>query len=202
MRKYLQRFVFELCYYLELLISVALVIAIAALSLKLVISALDVSALSLDDGITVFLGQAMTIAVGVEFIKMLCKHTPATVIEVLLFAIARQMIVGHGSAIDTILGVAAIAGLFAVRKFLFNNYDETEKTVYRASQPIKAINMLAKIHIPEEDGNTLREVIVNKLVAEDKTIAIGSCVYYKEFALRIANMHGDVVTRVEVIKVL
>ena len=50
---------------------------------------------------------------------MLYTHTPETIIEILLFAISRQMIVEHLSTTETILGVGAIAGLFAVRKYLF-----------------------------------------------------------------------------------
>ena len=67
----------------------------------------------------VLLMSAMTLAIGIEFVKMLCTHTSETVIEILLFAISRQMIVEHLSATETILGVGAIAGLFAVRKYLF-----------------------------------------------------------------------------------
>ena len=42
-----------------------------------------------------------------------------TIIEILLFAISRQMIVEHLSTTETIIGVGAIAGLFAIRKYLF-----------------------------------------------------------------------------------
>lgn len=31
-----------------------------------------------------FLENVMTFAIGVEFVKMLCTHTPGTIIEVLL----------------------------------------------------------------------------------------------------------------------
>ena len=58
----------------------------------------------------------MTLAIGIEFVKMLCTHTPGTIIEVLLFAISRQMIIEHLSVVETMFGVGAIAGLFAVRK--------------------------------------------------------------------------------------
>ena len=39
------------------------------------------------------LASAFNLVIGIEFIKMLCKHSPDTVIEVLLFAIARKLIV-------------------------------------------------------------------------------------------------------------
>lgn len=70
------------------------------------------------DGFTEFLSKMLTLVVGLEFVKMLCMHTPETVIEVLMFATARQMIVEHLNAIDTLIGVITIGILFAIRKFL------------------------------------------------------------------------------------
>ena len=40
------------------------------------------------------------------------------VVDVLLFTIVRQMIVSHTDAAETLLGVAAVAGIFAVKKYL------------------------------------------------------------------------------------
>ena len=50
---------------------------------------------------------------------MLAKHTPGSAIEVLLFAIARQMVVGHTSSLENLIGIVTIALIFAIRKFLF-----------------------------------------------------------------------------------
>jgi len=50
---------------------------------------------------------------------MLCKHTPETLIEVLMFATAREMVVEHLKTYETLIGILAIALLFAIRKYLF-----------------------------------------------------------------------------------
>lgn len=42
------------------------------------------------DLLTNFLGHALLMAVGVELVVMLINHTPGSIIEVLLFAIARK----------------------------------------------------------------------------------------------------------------
>ena len=55
---------------------------------------------------------------------MCIRDRPATVIEVLLFAIARQLIVEHTSTLDNLIGIISIAILFAVRKYLFYNFDD------------------------------------------------------------------------------
>lgn len=72
-----------------------------------------------------FLSSALLLVMGLEFVKMLALHTAASVIDVLLFTIARQMIVTHGSSLDTLLGVGAVAGIFAIRKFLHPGEDDT-----------------------------------------------------------------------------
>lgn len=67
-----------------------------------------------------FLGHALGLVVGVEFIKrMLIRHTPGAVIEVLLFAITRQLIVYHTSTLEPLIGILTVGCAFAIRKFLF-----------------------------------------------------------------------------------
>ena len=72
-----------------------------------------------DVEVSIFLQRALDIVIGIEFIKMLAKHSPGSSLEVLLYAIARHMVVGHDSAIENLLSVGAIALIFIVRKFLF-----------------------------------------------------------------------------------
>ena len=69
--------------------------------------------------IRTFLERALDIVIGIEFIKMLAKHSPGSSLEVLLYAIARHMVVGHESALENLLSVGAIALIFIVRKFFF-----------------------------------------------------------------------------------
>ncbi len=72
-----------------------------------------------DVEIRAFLERALDIVIGVEFIKMLAKHSPGSSLEVLLYAIARHMVVGRESAVENLLSVGAIALIFVVRKFFF-----------------------------------------------------------------------------------
>lgn len=72
-----------------------------------------------DAEVSIFLQRALDIVIGIEFIKMLAKHSPGSALEVLLYAIARHMIVGHESAVENFISVASIALIFFVRKFLF-----------------------------------------------------------------------------------
>ena len=92
MKNYIQSKLFGISYFVEIFISMVLIFAIVILTFMMFLDVIDFSSYSKNEDILItFLEQAMTLAIGVEFIKMLCKHSPQTVIEVLLFAIARPL---------------------------------------------------------------------------------------------------------------
>ena len=127
MRKKLQDKMFEVSYLFELFISVIVGVAILIFAVGMVIDTFDLSAFSNGaDALVKVLDDAIILAIGAELIKMFCKHTPETVIEVLAFALARQLIVGHAAPLENLITVIAIAILFAVRRFLLNRHDMVE----------------------------------------------------------------------------
>ena len=71
-----------------------------------------------EHGLNSYLHNILTIVVGLEFVRMLIDMTPANTLEVLIVAIARQVIVSHDDPISNICCVVCIAGLFATRHFL------------------------------------------------------------------------------------
>ena len=127
MRKKLQDKMFELSYLFELLVSLIVGVGIVIMTFSIFVDAVNVTAYS--NGVEKFvklLDDAIILAIGAELIKMLCKHTPETVIEVLAFALARKLIVGHVAAWENLIIVVAIAILFAIRRFLLNSHDMVE----------------------------------------------------------------------------
>ena len=68
--------------------------------------------------VNTYLHNILTIVVGLEFVRMLIDLTPANTIEVLIVAIARQVILYHENPLSNLACVACIAGLFATRHFL------------------------------------------------------------------------------------
>ena len=65
-----------------------------------------------------YLHNILTIVVGLEFVRMLIDMTPANTLEVLIVAIARQVILTHNDPLSNLASVVCIAGLFATRRFL------------------------------------------------------------------------------------
>jgi len=113
--------VFELAFAFLLL----LLIAIRVVEIIAALLGYEIAILTMD--FERVLSTAFTLVIGVEFTKMLCKHTPETVIDVLLFAIARQTVIYHESTTDMLLGAVAIAGLFAARKYLSDIISDKDK---------------------------------------------------------------------------
>lgn len=100
---------------ISLLVVVALMLAVVPLIKMLPGLLVDTNEVE----ISLFLQRALDIVIGIEFIKMLAKHSPGSVLEVLLYAIARHMIVGHEDAVQNLVSVVAIALIFIIRKYFF-----------------------------------------------------------------------------------
>ena len=70
---------------------------------------------------------------------------------------------------QNLVGVIAIAALFATRKYLFYNFDEVDKTIYRSNERIKRINFLEHIDIPYDNKEDTLEDIILKRDRSEKT---------------------------------
>lgn len=124
LRKFLQERVYGFTYALELIVAFFIIIAIV---ISLIKAGADLAGLwtALDDqtAFRSYLEVVFDIVIGIEFIKMLCRHDLSSVVEVLLFAIARQMIVEHMPMNQGLIGIIAISILFAIRKWLYIEKD-------------------------------------------------------------------------------
>ena len=85
-----------------------------------------------------FLAEALLLVIGVELVVMLSLHIPGALLEVLLYAIARKLILlpktsGMG---DLLLGIIAIGCIFAIKKYLMTDR-ERKTTMHRVYNWIK-----------------------------------------------------------------
>ena len=111
-----QMFIFGTSFYLEVIAAIFIILGI-------LITFIDVpfhlQLLVRGGSFMTFLQYMFNVVIGIELLKMFCRHDLDSIIEVILFAVARQVIIEHTSMIDNVLGVIAIAILFVVRKYLF-----------------------------------------------------------------------------------
>lgn len=105
---------------IEALISVVVLVAIVITGIRVAAQMVGlVISPDLSESFEVFLSNAFNVVIGIEFVKMLAKHSPGSAIEVLLFAIARQMVVEHTTPVENLISIVAILLIFVIRKYLF-----------------------------------------------------------------------------------
>lgn len=125
-----QRFLNSVAFFLELILAVIVIFIISMQIFSLgKLFYIHVS----DPNVTVqyasFLKEALGIIIGVEFLKMLCQHSMNSVIDVLLFVLARHLIVMESTMLEGLLCIVSVAILFSIRKFLVVKKDNKEVTL-------------------------------------------------------------------------
>lgn len=202
MRQYLKNEVFKASKWVEFILSAIIMIAVIGGTFWLIQDLAKLLMTEPDsEAIYAFVGVAFNLVICIEFIKMLCKHTPDTLIEVLMFAIARQMIVEHTKPEQNLVVIIAIAILFAIKKFLFGKFDDVDKTVFLPHQKISSINELVHVNIPEEfHGQTLGELMTEWIEIENEEFQVGQCYFFPGGALRVEKVVKGRIAQIEVIR--
>ena len=199
MKKYLNAALHKLTVLMEFIISFVLAAGIIILLVQLILSMPNVPDLNIYPNYEDLVETCFNLIIGVELIRMLYQHKPSTVFEVLLFAIARQVIMAHNNPVSSLIGVISIALLFATRKFLFIEFDESEKIIFRATTKARIVNSILHVHIPYEE-QTLYDVITKRFEQEKTEIGVGASTFFDNFGLRVAKMHNGKISRIEVIR--
>ncbi|MDN5302968.1 MAG: hypothetical protein PWQ60_2482 [Thermoanaerobacteraceae bacterium] len=148
-----------------------------------------------------FLGHTLTLVIGLELVIMLVRHTPSSVIEVLLYAIARKMIIEAKNMLDILLGILAIAGLFAINKvFTPGKFFVQEGTVVNSAMLTREVNELADVNIPEDLGNTIGGVIARLCMEHGEKPAIGTMLRVADADISILSMEDELIKKVKITK--
>lgn len=127
-KKDIQDRVYKLAICIETFFAIVIAIVIVLLAVKLITIIFQPGFFVDEESFSNFLKNALGLVVGVEFVKMLVRHTMDNVVEVLIFAISRHLIVYHLEIWEILIGVLCMAILFAIRKFLVVSSDEGNHT--------------------------------------------------------------------------
>lgn len=77
-----------------------------------------VDGIQFHDMIAQTLSDILLLVVGLEFAILLIHRRIEYLVEIVLFVIARKMLISNDGAVETLLGVVSLAGVYAIRKFL------------------------------------------------------------------------------------
>lgn len=107
------------CNILELLMAFIVLIAIVIASFSLGDAFIDFWHTRFsNDAFLTFVGSIFNILIGIEFLKMLCQPSEDTVLEVLMFLVARHMIIEHTTVYENLITIISIGLIFAIKKYL------------------------------------------------------------------------------------
>lgn len=115
----LRKIIQKICVLLEL-VSALLVLVAIVLSIISLVRDVGVFQRLLTDTSEFkhYLEQIFMLVIGMEFLGMLCRPSSENVIEVLIFLVARHMIVGDTTAYQDFMSVISVALLCVVRRYL------------------------------------------------------------------------------------
>ncbi len=187
---------------LEYVIAFMLAIGIILLCLRMVCSLQYIPNLNTYPNYDDLLEVCFNLIIGVELIRMMYSHSPSTVFEVLLFAIARHIIMDHTSIYSSLIGVCSIAVLFATRKFLFSEFDIADETVFRASTKAKVVNKILSVNIPHEADDTLSNVLLRHLEEHEMLRPVLVHVITSTIAVYGCKLHDGKIRRIQVIRAI
>lgn len=75
-----------------------------------------------------FIGEVFSVVIGIEFFKLLCKPGKDTLLEVLMFVVARHMIIEETSPMDNLISILSILVLFVADKFFLSKHSFSEES--------------------------------------------------------------------------
>lgn len=118
--------------YIEILIAAIIIFVVALFSIKLLLEVFELSRQMFLHNNYLFsfeslLSKFFEIIIGIELVKMLSNHNLGTTLKLLLFVIARSVLANHSSSLSLLIGVVAIAIIFAIKKFLMTKNKKNDR---------------------------------------------------------------------------
>lgn len=111
---------------IELLIAIAAVLALLYTGVAYALTKLgSCSLMESTESFLVFLKEMLNLVVGIEFIKMLLKPSAENVIEVLVFLVARHLIIGQNSLWGILVSVLCVILLYGFNWLVHKKHKET-----------------------------------------------------------------------------
>lgn len=120
----IKNIVLRISNYMEIIIALFLVVITVALFIKFVYAVILEGPIAWNQGtIHSIVQDAFNLIIALEFIRMLLKHSIGSILEIVLFSVARGLVVDHSTGIETVLIVFALGLVLLIRKYLLLPHD-------------------------------------------------------------------------------
>ncbi len=148
-----------------------------------------------------FLKHALLIVVGIELIEMILTKSHEAILTLILFVIARKMLLYSVDLIDILIGSISIGLIFAIIKFVVKDDKLMAKidNTYSASVPVKKIKEEYKLNIPQNMSNTLGGLVYEIAKIEGiEEIKENTRLIYGTYKFKVISMKDGVIQRIRI----
>lgn len=148
-----------------------------------------------------FLKHALLLVVGIELLEMIITKSHESVLTLILFVIARKMLVYSVGLVDILIGSISIGLIFAIIKFVLKDDKLMARidNTFSAAMKVDKIKKEFKLDIPQDMSNTLGGLayeiakIENVDELKDNTKLI-----YGKYMYKIISIEDGVIQRVRI----
>lgn len=193
----LRRFILSLEMLIGIIIAITVILGIPDLFkyiVTIVTETKEISYVAFGD----FIKHVLMLVVGLEMLMMILTHSHQSILTLVLFVIARKMLVYADSMFDIFIGTISIAIIFFVLRFFGGNdrllakYDNT----FSAAIPIEKIRREFRFKLPETNAKTLGGLIYELSLEENLKIEEGVIVTYGNYRFTIVACDDGVIERI------
>lgn len=150
-----------------------------------------------------FLKHVLLLVVGLEMIAMIINHQNESVLTLVLFVIARKMLVYAHNMTEILLGTISVVLVFAVLKFFIaTDYRKTKRDgTVSAGLNFDDLKNIHGIYIDDSTHNTIGGLVYELSRETGKPLKEGMAYYYQGYAFVVVEMREGIVERVKIERV-
>ncbi len=147
-----------------------------------------------------FLAHSLLLIVGVELMLMIINHSTKAILELILFVIARKMLIYASTMQELVWGTVAIAVVYIIMKYLMTPTDllGRDNRVHSASRRVQDL-YASGIVLPLDKGDTLGGLVFRLAQEQNKPIKEGQEFDLGAVIVRIVKATAGVIEQVMVL---
>ncbi|WP_236785549.1 transporter associated domain-containing protein [Anaerococcus ihuae] len=148
-----------------------------------------------------FLKFALLLVVGIELIEMILTRSHEAILTLILFVIARKMLLYSVDLLDILVGSLSIGLIFVIIKFVVKDDSLMAKidNTYSAAMTVKKIKEEYKLDIPQDMSNTLGGLVYEIAKVEGiNELKENTRLIYGSYKFKIISMKDGVIKRIRI----
>ncbi|MDO5713944.1 MAG: transporter associated domain-containing protein [Tissierellia bacterium] len=149
-----------------------------------------------------FLKHILLMVIGMEFILMMIAHSDSAIIYLIMFVIARKMLIKSDTILELMVGVIAILLLFIIKKYLMSNNVEQNVSsgIFSAATPVEVINERFNYDIDDMGFQSLGGLVYYLLRQQGSEIQTGEIIDDQNYIYQVERASNGIIDSVTIQK--